>query len=188
MRIISGTFRGKKILEPKDIKTRPLKDLVKESVFNIIHHSNKFQINLNNSLILDLFSGIGSFGLECLSRGVKRVIFVENYEGVLPILKKNLESLKTVKNYEILKKNIYEENIFLNLQNQIDIIFMDPPYKDKNFIKILKKIELNKILNKNGIIIMHRHKNEKDIFPPNFQVIDEKKYGVSKIIFLTILN
>ena len=92
MRIISGTFRGKKILEPIDIKTRPLKDLVKESVFNIIHHSNKFQINLNNSLILDLFSGIGSFGLECLSRGVKRVIFVENYEGVLPILKKNLES------------------------------------------------------------------------------------------------
>ena len=108
MRIISGTFRGKKILEPIDIKTRPLKDLVKESVFNIINHSNKFQINLNNSFILDLFSGVGSFGLECLSRGVKGVIFVENYEGVLPILKKNLESLKTVKNYEILEKNIYE--------------------------------------------------------------------------------
>ena len=107
MRIISGTFRGKKILEPINIKTRPLKDLVKESIFNIIHHSNKFQINLNNSLILDLFSGIGSFGLECLSRGVKSVIFVENYEGVLPILKKNLESLKTVKK-RILERQIQE--------------------------------------------------------------------------------
>ena len=146
MRIISGTFRGKKILEPVDIKTRPLKDLTKESVFNIINHSNKFQINLNNSFILDLFSGVGSFGLECLSRGVKGVIFVENYEGVLPILKKNLESLKTVKNYEILEKNIYEENVFLNLQKKINIIFMDPPYRDKNLNNIFENIIKTKIL------------------------------------------
>ena len=184
MRIISGTFRGKKILEPINFKTRPLKDLVKESIFNIINHSNKFQINLNNSFVLDLFSGVGSFGLECLSRGVKEVIFVENYEGALPILKKNLESLKTIKNYKILKKNIYEENIFLNLQNQIDIIFMDPPYKDKNLNSIFENIKNTKILKKNGIIILHRHKNEKDIFPEGFEIVEEKKYGLSKIIFL----
>ena len=85
MRIISGSFRGKKILEPKDIKTRPLKDLTKESIFNIINHSNKFKIKLEDTNILDLFSGVGSFGIECLSRGVKKVIFVENYSGVLPI-------------------------------------------------------------------------------------------------------
>ena len=87
MRIISGSFKGKKILQPKDIKTRPLKDLTKESIFNIINHSNKFKINLANSNILDLFSGVGSFGIECLSRGAKYVTFVENYYGVLPILK-----------------------------------------------------------------------------------------------------
>ena len=184
MRIISGTFRGKKILDPINIKTRPLKDLTKESVFNLINHSNKFYINLNNSYILDLFSGVGSFGLECLSRGVKRVIFVENYEGVLPILKKNLENLKTVKNYEILKKNIYKENIFLNLQNQMDIIFMDPPYKDKKLNIIFENIKKTKVLKKNGIIILHRHKNEKDIFPEGFKIVEEKKYGLSKIIFL----
>ena len=61
MRIISGIFKGKKILDPKDIKTRPLKDLTKESIFNIINHSNKFKINLASSNILDLFSGVGSF-------------------------------------------------------------------------------------------------------------------------------
>ena len=86
MRIISGIFRGKKILNPKDIKTRPLKDLTKESIFNIINHSNKFNINLKNSRVLDLFSGVGSFGIECLSRGVKFVTFVENYKRVLSIL------------------------------------------------------------------------------------------------------
>ena len=83
----SWRFQGKKILEPKDIKTRPLKDLTKESIFNILVHSNKFQLDFENSDILDLFSGVGSFGIECLSRGAKSVTFVENYHGVLPVLK-----------------------------------------------------------------------------------------------------
>ena len=71
MRIISGIFKGKKILEPENLKTRPLKDLTKESIFNLINHSNKFSINLRSSNILDLFSGTGSFGIECLSRGAE---------------------------------------------------------------------------------------------------------------------
>ena len=79
MRIIAGQFKGRKILEPTDKKTRPLKDLVKESIFNIINHSNKFSINLEGSYVLDLFSGTGSFGLECFSRGVEKVTFIENY-------------------------------------------------------------------------------------------------------------
>ena len=102
MRIIGGNFKGKKILDPQDKKTRPLKDLTKESIFNVLKHSNKFSINIENSIILDLFSGVGSFGLECLSRGAKYVTFVENYSGVLPILKKNLLRLKIGNNYEIL--------------------------------------------------------------------------------------
>ena len=88
MRVISGFFKGRKILEPNDEKTRPLKDLTKESIFNILKHSNKFDINLNNSIILDLFSGVGSFGIECISRGAKKVIFIENYKNALLILKK----------------------------------------------------------------------------------------------------
>jgi len=106
MRIIGGNFKGKKILEPKDKETRPLKDLTKESIFNIINHSNKFSIDLEKSYVLDLFSGTGSFGLECLSRKAKHVCFVENYKGILPILKKNLSNLKTINNYSIIKKNI----------------------------------------------------------------------------------
>ena len=93
MRIISGIFKGKKIDQPLDFKTRPLKDLTKESIFNIIKHSNKFSIDIGCSEILDLFSGTGSFGIECLSRGAKHVTFVENYNTILPILKKNLANL-----------------------------------------------------------------------------------------------
>ncbi len=185
MRIISGSFKGKKILEPKDKNTRPLKDLTKESIFNIIKHSNKFQIDLSNSYILDLFSGVGSFGIECLSIGVKKVIFIENYKGVLPILKKNLLSLNSIQNYEIIEKNIYNDNVFLKLNHKFDIIFLDPPYKDKNLENLLNKVKDQKILNKNGIIILHRHKKELDSFPSSFKIIEQKVYGISKIIFLS---
>ena len=188
MRIISGSFKGKKIFEPKDIKTRPLKDLTKESIFNIINHSKKFKINLENSNILDLFSGVGSFGIECLSRGVKNVVFVENYRGVLPILKKNLSSLKSINNYEIFEKNIYENETFLRINKKFDIIFLDPPYKDKNLENLLINIHSSNILNEDGIIVIHRHKKEVDIIPKNFKILEKKCYGISKIIFLSILN
>ncbi len=188
MRIISGSHKGKKILEPKDKQTRPLKDLTKESIFNIIEHSNKFQIDFLNSIVLDLFSGVGSFGIECLSRGVRKVFFVENYEGVLPILKKNLFNLKTIKNYEIIEQNIYKENIFSRFNVKFDIIFLDPPYKDKNLDSLLNQVKNKEILAENGIIILHRHKSEPINFSSNFKLIDHKTYGISKIIFLSNLD
>ena len=69
MRIISGDLKGKKLLAPLDKSTRPLKDMVRESIFNILDHSNKVSTKIRNSKVLDLFSGTGSFGIECLSRG-----------------------------------------------------------------------------------------------------------------------
>ena len=183
MRVISGSFRGKKILDPKDTKTRPLKDLTKESIFNIINHSNKFSIELEKSYVLDLFSGTGSFGLECLSRKAKHVCFVENYIGILPILKNNLSNLKTVKNYSIIEKNILIEIDFLEKKEKFDIIFLDPPYKEKEIHTILNNVYKFKTLKPDGIIIIHRHKKERDNFPDKFKIIEEKKYGISKIIF-----
>ena len=186
MRIISGVYRGKKILQPLDKATRPLKDLTKESIFNIIKHSNKFKIDLEKSNILDLFSGVGSFGLECISRGVKFVTFVENYEEVLPILKKNLNNLKLVNNYKIIEKDILNNLNFNSLNEKFDIIFLDPPYKDKKLLMILNKIIESKILSTDGVIIIHRHKKELDEYPKNLEIIEEKKYGISKIIFAII--
>ena len=185
MRIISGDFRGKKINQPKDIKTRPLKDLTKESIFNIISHSNKIKIDLKNSNVLDLFSGVGSFGIECLSRGARYVTFVENYNGVLNILKKNLINLKDVDNYEIIEKDINNNSFFSKISNSYDIIFLDPPYKDKNLSTILKSIIANNNLSENGIIIIHRHKKEDDLLPDNLNIIEKKIYGLSKITFLS---
>ena len=81
MRIISGYLKGKSIKYLKNSKTRPLKDIVKENLFNIIHHSKYFKIQINGAKILDLYSGIGSFGIECISRGAKKVVFIEVQTG-----------------------------------------------------------------------------------------------------------
>jgi 16S rRNA (guanine966-N2)-methyltransferase len=111
------------------------------------------------------------------------VTFVEKYEGVLPILKKNLNNLKSEINYEVIESDILNHFEFKSLKLGYDIVFLDPPYREKALENILNKIIENRILSKSGIIIIHRHKKEIDEFPKNFQLIDEKKYGISKIIF-----
>ena len=183
MRIISGIFKGKKILEPKDIKTRPLKDLTKESIFNILNHSNKFHIKLANSNILDLFSGVGSFGIECLSRSAESVVFIENYQNVLSILKKNLQNIKLFEKYKILEKDIYNLNTLSELNKKFEVIFLDPPYKDNKIKQLLINLKEAKVLNEKGIIILHRNKKDNPEFPEWVNILEEKKYGISKIFF-----
>jgi 16S rRNA (guanine966-N2)-methyltransferase len=183
MRIISGNSKGKKILQPKDLNTRPLKDLTKESIFNILTHSNKFDIRLENSNILDLFAGVGSFGLECLSRGSAHVTFIENYSNVLPVLKKNILNLGYEKNSVIVEKNILENINFKTIKKKFDVIFLDPPYKENRLLTILNNIIESNLLSNIGIIIIHRHKKEEGKFPEQFNVIEEKTYGISRVFF-----
>jgi len=183
MRIISGFLKGKKLYQPKDEFTRPLKDLTKESLFNIILHSNKFNGKIKDANVLDLFSGVGSFGLECLSREASAVTFVDNYKIVISILKKNILNLNLSKKSEIIQKDIFHELDFNNLNSQFDIIFLDPPYKEKLLFPILNKIFNAKILTEEGLIIIHRHKNETDQTNEFFNIIEEKNYGISKLIF-----
>ena len=183
MRIISGKYKGKKIFQPIDKSTRPLKDITKESIFNIIEHSNLLKISIKNSHVLDLFSGVGSFGLECLSRGALSSTFFENYSYVLPILKKNISLLNLEKNTDIFKKDIFEPNSLSNFKKKFEIIFLDPPYKEKRLDQLLKVLIKKNLLKRGGIFIIHIHKKDKDTFPSEFNIIKEKSYGISKIIF-----
>tara|TARA_B100001027_G_scaffold155493_1_gene109385 strand:- start:5 stop:571 length:567 start_codon:yes stop_codon:yes gene_type:complete len=187
MRVIGGKLRGKFIHNPSDKTTRPLKDIVRESIFNILEHSNNERFKFKNEIVLDLFSGSGSFGIECLSRGVKKVIFFENYKPSLQVLEKNIKELEIEKNSVIKKINTYEiskENID---NEKIDLIYLDPPFKDKNINKLLKKIFDLKIANKNTLIVIHRNKKFKENFIEDFKILREKSYGLSKIIFGKLL-
>ena len=183
MRIISGNLKGKKLLISKDKHTRPLKDNVKESIFNILEHSKLINYKISNSNILDLFSGFGSFGLECLSRGSKHVTFFENHHPTLRILKKNILNLNCSKNVKIIEKDVFcLEKSNINLINY-EFVFLDPPYKEHRIKLLIKILKDSKILKSNGIVLIHRDKKHRDEFPEDFKVIVNKNYGRSKIFF-----
>ena len=183
MRIIGGNLKGKKILNPKDKSTRPLKDLVRESIFNIIEHSKNEFVNLNSAKVLDLFSGTGSFGIECISRGAEKVIFFENYLTSTKILKKNLDLLKLNKYSKIIAKDIYNiSQVNLNYK-KFDLIFLDPPFKDNKINKLIKIIKNMKITSKKSLIIIHRNKKIDEDISKDLIISKEKSYGLSKIIF-----
>ena len=187
MRIIGGTYKGIKIFESFDKNTRPLKDLVKESILNILQHSKDSRVELNNSSILDLFSGTGSFGLECISRGATKVYFVENYNQSLEILHKNIKKLKCEKQTKVFNKDVFNFFKSEEIKNgELDLIFLDPPYKEENIEIILENIVKLKLLKASGLIVLHRHKNSKDNFSNKFNIKRSVKYGISKIIFIKI--
>jgi len=187
MRVISGDLKGKKLSDPLDKSTRPLKDRVRESIFNILEHSNKVSAEIYNAKVLDLFSGTGSFGIECLSRGAEKVIFFENYYNSLKILKHNIFNLKLEN-----KSTIYNYSAYnlkdSNLENTIfDIIFLDPPFKDKEVKSLIDQLKKLKVVSRHSIIVIHRNKKSDDKISQFLNIIEEKNYGLSKILFCKLI-
>ena len=183
MRIISGYLKGKKINFLKSATTRPLKDIVKENTFNIIKHSNLINISLENGNVLDLYSGIGSFGIECISRGAKKIIFVEKDKQVSEVLKENIKQLKIENRCKIFETKIISFFNQLNKNDRYEFIFLDPPFSENFFIKDLAIIKDLNIFNKNHLIIIHRENKSKDDLSSVLNIISTREYGRSKIIF-----
>ena len=184
MRIIAGKLKGTTLHFPQNKITRPLKDQARESIFNLLTHSNKMSFQFEKSNILDLYAGTGSFGLECLSRKANKVCFIEKVKDAKKILEKNIEKLQVRKNVDIFFDDVFnlikKRNIF---HTKFDLIFCDPPFKDLNIQKLIQEICNNNLLRKDGILVLHRNKNTKEKLPDYFKIIDERIYGMSKITF-----
>tara|TARA_B100000674_G_C37661760_1_gene832825 strand:+ start:30 stop:590 length:561 start_codon:yes stop_codon:yes gene_type:complete len=186
MRIIGGKLKGRLIKFVKSSTTRPLKDSVKENIFNIMIHTNKFSVNLFNSNVLDVFSGIGSFGIECISRGAKKVTFIEKNFDISNVLKSNLINLSLTNNSKLVNDSI-ENFMDKKKTEKYSIFFFDPPYSDKNFYKTLKIIQKAKIFSSNHIVIIHRERNSEEDYKNVINHLFSKVYGRSKIIFGTFI-
>jgi len=189
MRIIAGKFKGATLHLPYNKSTRPLKDRARESIFNLLIHSKKIAFDLEKSNILDLFSGTGSFGLECLSRKAKSVCFVEKEKDAIEILKKNIEKLKLEKKASIFFDDVFnlirKQNVF---ESKFNLIFCDPPFKNIDIEKLMELIFNNRLLHNDGIIILHRKKNVKDKLKSYYKILDERVYGISKVTFGKFLS
>ena len=189
MRIIAGKLKGTKLYLPQNKNTRPLKDQTKESIFNLLIHSKKMDFKLEESNILDLYAGTGSFGLECLSRKANSVCFVEKERDAIKILERNIDKLNLRK-----RVDIFFDDVLSVTKNQkvfklkFNLIFCDPPFRDSTIGKIVNLIFNNNILKKRGIIIIHRNKKSEDNYPDSFIIFDIRKYGISKIIFGNLIS
>ena len=170
MRIISGKYKGKKLEGFSIDGTRPTMDRVKESLFGSIQNYVK------DSVVLDLFAGSGSLGIEALSNGAKTCYFCDNSNEALKVLKKNLNNIDNT----FILNNSYEETlkILKNKNIKFDIIFIDPPYKLNLINNSINKILEYDLLNKNGLIICEYEQEE---IKCNLELVKEKKYGTTYV-------
>ena len=189
MRIISGKFRGRKLIKFNKEGIKPTTDRTRESIFNIIVSYLKIN-EKNNSLplkgynVLDIFAGTGALGLEAISRGADEATFIEKSRDNLIVLYKNIDHLKIKEKVKIIKRSIRKVK---KIDGKFDLIFMDPPYQmDIIFKKTLNKILDFKILKKNSLIILEHAKNKKLVIPKNFAIIKEKNYGNSSLTLIKL--
>ena len=125
MRVIAGSRRSMPLKAPAGLDTRPTQDRTKETLFNVL------QNDIPGSVFVDLFSGSGGIGIEALSRGAKKAYFVENNKAALSCIKENLKFTKFIEESVVLETDVMFALEKLRSEQEIDIIFMDPPYKSE---------------------------------------------------------
>ncbi len=155
MRVISGKYRGKRLLSPSDDRVRPTTDRIKETVFNVL------QFRVEGATVLDLFSGSGALGIECLSRGAKEVVFVDKSTDSVALTKANLKGIDG--NYRVVCSDFL--GALNSLNEKFDIIFLDPPY-DTNLGEIAIDVIVKRDMLTDDGVIYFEHSKTKNYVPP----------------------
>ena len=184
IRITGGKFKQKKLTSINDF-VRPTSSLKREAVFSIIEsYAIKNSINLyKEKIFLDLFAGIGTMGLEAISRGMDEVIFFEHNIEVLKILRKNCLAICDNDQFRIYDENIIYSKLEIEFKN-ISVIYIDPPYEKYNLTKLLENL-LNKIKSDTLIGLEASIKDNIEI-PENLNLLQKKTYGKTIIYFLKL--
>jgi len=191
MRIIGGTYRGKKLRSPQNSLTRPTADRIREAIFNILE--NRFHLSWSSLKILDAFAGTGALGLEAFSRGAKAIFFMEKNPTALKILKENMKSLgESFPTYGI-------DILHCQIQapGSMDLIFMDPPYHQNLILGSLQTLHGKGWVAEKTLLVLEMAEEERSFCKffasddpmlslgemPMIQILHEKKYGKTRIIF-----
>lgn len=180
MRIISGTSRGRRLSAPKGHGLRPTSDRVKESIFNIL--GNKIE----GQVVLDLFAGTGNLGIEALSRGAKRVIFVERSRDALRTIQSNLLRCGFSDQTEVIPREVNRAIGLLEARGEtFDFILMDPPYEQGWVQRTLAKLNHHKIYHEDSALVIEHSCREP--LPPKtgrWTVLKQRRIGDTMISVL----
>jgi 16S rRNA (guanine966-N2)-methyltransferase len=155
MRIISGTCKGKKLLPLRSQGIRPTSDRVKESTFNILCGK------IDGKHVLDLFAGTGNLGIEALSRGAVRAVFVEKEKSFVDLIKKNLYHCGFDERFYIITGEVERAVRLLHRKGEVfDLIFMDPPYGRGYVQKTLEILHAQPLHHKDSILVIEHDRRE----------------------------
>jgi 16S rRNA (guanine(966)-N(2))-methyltransferase RsmD len=181
MRIISGTSKGRKLVTPRSQSLRPTSDRVKESIFNIL------QDEIVGKVVLDLFAGTGNLGIEALSRGAKKTIFVEKGRQALRLIQRNLTQFGLEEQSEILPKDANRAIGILKQKGEsFDLILMDPPYEKGLIQRTLMKLNSYPIYHKDSILVIEHDRREPlSTVMDGWNLIRQRRIGDTLISFLT---
>ena len=166
MRVIAGSARGRRIQAPPGRTTRPITDRAKEAIFNMLGSL----VDLDGAVVVDLFAGSGSFGIESLSRGASRVSFVERDRSAVATLRSNLAALGFDDRATVLARPV--ENAVAALE-VADVAVCDPPYADDPWIRLLGSIEA-------ALLVAHSEQPVK--LTPRWEEVRRRSYGRSQIL------
>jgi len=184
MRIIAGSKRGMKLLSPKAQVSRPITDRVKESLFSVLY---KYDL-IDGKMVADLFCGVGSLGLEALSRGAEFVTFVEQDARVAAVLKKNIEKAGFVKESKIIRADAFKIGAPVGFdRSKYSLVFVDPPYSATSDAK--ENSPLSRLLNvlseqlaPGGFVVVRtsRRTELSERYGP-FQTVERRRWGTMAV-------
>ena len=184
IRITGGKFKQKKLASINDF-VRPTSSLKREAFFSIIESyavKNSFEL-YKNKIFLDLFAGIGTMGLEAISRGMSEVIFFENNIEVINILRKNCLDICKNNQFKIYEEDLINPKFEIEFQN-ISVVYIDPPYTKYNLTKLLENLS-NKIKD-TTLIGLETSERDDIVIPENLNLLQKKTYGKTIIYFLKL--
>ena len=170
MRVITGKARGVALKTPEGLTTRPTADRVKEALFSIIN------FDIPDAEVLDLFGGTGQLGIEALSRGAKRAVFVDAGDAACKLIKENLRRTKLEGQGSVVRSDYLQ--YLSRCREKFSIVFLDPPYAEEFLENSLKKLSEIDILKSNGIIVCERPLGKELSWEiPGFTRSKDYKYG-----------
>ena len=178
MKIISGKYKGRNLDGFDIVGTRPTMDRVKESLFATI------QNYVDDSIVLDLFSGSGNLGLEALSEGAKFAYLVDHNHKAIKTINKNISTIG-ITDTEVLNMDYKKALNYFNDKNiKFDLIFLDPPYNTNYIEESLNLIAEFDLLNSDGLIVCESDNLDRIIYPDMYKAVKDKKYGDKYIVLL----
>lgn len=185
MRIVGGQFRGKNLLSPDGMETRPTSDRAREAIFNILHHAKWRKTDLlENAAVMDVFAGTGALGLEALSQGAAHAVFVEQSAAAAKTCQANIDAMKFGDRTLLMRSDALKITSRPASLAPRSLVFLDPPYGKGWGAQALTQLAAKDWLAPGAVCLLEMAKKQPEMPPAGFAQVDERSYGVALVRFL----